>query len=57
MLQRIGGLKMKTKALIDLYKQKAEEHRQEARFCEGKQWWHLAAVQHKLADEWLAKAG
>ena len=46
---------MKTKALIDLYKQKAEEHRQEARFCENKQWLHLAAVQHKLADEWLAK--
>ncbi len=44
-----------TESLKAHYQKMSEEYRAEARYCEGKQWWHLAAVQHKLADDWLAK--
>ena len=44
-----------TESLKAHYRKMSEEYRAEARYCEGKQWWHLAAVQHKLADGWLAK--
>ncbi len=46
---------MQTENLKAHYRAKAAEHEVEARFCEGKQWWHLAAVQHELANAWRAK--
>ena len=44
-----------TESLKEHYRKKASEHEAEARYCEGKGWWRLAAVQRKLADGWLAK--
>ena len=44
-----------TENLKEHYRKTAEEHEAEARYCEGKGWRHLAAVQRKLAAEWLAR--
>ena len=44
-----------TAELKRFYAEKAAEHRREAAYCTGKHWNHLAAVQDKLAAEWLAK--
>ena len=44
-----------TEELKQFYVEKAAEHRREAEYCKGKEWNHLAAVQEKLAAEWLAK--
>ena len=44
-----------TENLKEFYRKKAAEHKAEAEYCEGKSWWRLAAVQRKLAAEWLAR--
>ena len=44
-----------TAELKRFYAEKAAEHHREALYCKGKEWDHLAAVQEKLAAEWLAK--
>lgn len=46
---------MQTENLKAYYRAKAQEHEAEARYCDGKNWRHLAAMQRKLAAEWLAR--
>lgn len=46
---------MQTENLKAHYRKMADEHEAEARYCDGKNWHHLAAVQRKLAAEWLAR--
>ena len=44
-----------TENLVTYFKQRAAEHQQEARSCESMNLWHLAKVQHDLANGYLAK--
>ena len=44
-----------TENLVTYFKQRAAEHKQEARSCESMNLWHLAKVQQDLANGYLAK--
>lgn len=46
---------MQTEELKKFYEQKALEHEAEARYYRMESWYHLAAVQDRLAAEWRAK--
>ena len=46
---------MQTENLKAYYRAKAAEHEAEARYCEGKNWRHLAAVQRRLAAGVMAR--